>query len=303
MGRGNRTPLVAGAGVSLLTAIVFAATCVSALAASSGAQEVDLKLVLATDVSRSIDDDELLLERQGTADAFLDADVIKAIQSGALGRIAVVAFDFSSPEDNQVTVDWKIIHDRTTAEKFAAAVRNAPRSYGRRTSISGALEMGSILLESSENVITASRRMIDVSGDGPNNDGNPMTTVHDRVVGQGIVVNGLPVMDDQANGYFPELDKYYAACVAGGTGSFVVVVRSYKDFTAAMRHKLILEISGDPEPHQQAGQGFGYVARLIPVAQIRRPSPAPEVLHPGKNEFSGNCDIQGAFGFGGFRHF
>jgi Protein of unknown function (DUF1194) len=299
----RRAFALSGMAFSVLATIAPLLGCGSASAAPAGPQEVDLKLVLATDVSRSIDDDELQLERRGAADAFLDPDVIKAIQSGALGRIAVAAFDFSSPEDNQVTVDWQIVHDRASAEKFAAAVRNAPRSLGRRTSISGALETGSLLLQSSENAITGRRRVIDVSGDGPNNAGNPMTDVHDKVIGQGIVVNGLPVMDEQANGYYPNVDKYYAACVAGGSGSFVVVVHNYEDFTAAMRHKLILEISGDPNPHLQVGQQIGHAIRLIPVAQPRQAPPAPDVLHPGKNEFSANCDIQGGFGFGGFGRF
>src|SRR5258705_7924737 len=166
------------------------------------AEQVDLKLVLATDVSRSIDDDELRLEREGTAEAFLDPDVIKAIQSGSLGRIAVATFDFSSPQDNRVTMEWHIIHDRASAAALAETIRDTPRTPGRRTSISSALELGSLLIESSEKDIVATRKVIDVSGDGPNNDGKPMAEVRDRVIAQGIVVNGLPVMDDNANGYF-----------------------------------------------------------------------------------------------------
>src|ERR1700675_1812867 len=212
------------------------------------AEQVDLKLVLATDVSRSIDDAELQLEREGTAEAFLDPEVIKAIQNGSLGRIAVATFDFSSLQDNRVTMDWHIIHDRASAMALAETIRDTPRTPGRRTSVSSALELGSLLIESSEKDIVATRKVIDVSGDGPNNDGNPMRETHDRVIGQGIVVNGLPVMDDNGNGYFPNLDKYYSACVAGGRGSFVIVVRSFKDFGAAMRHKLILEISQNEVP-------------------------------------------------------
>jgi hypothetical protein len=166
------------------------------------------------------------------------------------------------------------------------------------------LEMAAHLIDTSGYLAT--KRVIDVSGDGPNNDGNPMREAHDRVIGQGIVVNGLPVMDDNANGYFPNLDKYYAACVAGGRGSFVVVVRSFKDFGAAMRHKLILEISQNEVPVKQ-----------VPVKQATNPlsgkdllkkiaatteSPAtPQVIRPGQNEFSDRCDING--GFGGFGRF
>ena len=264
------------------------------------AEQVDLKLVLATDVSRSIDDSELRLEREGTAEAFLDAEVIKAIQNGSLGKIAVAAFDFSSPQDNRVTMDWHIIRDRASAMALAETIRDTPRTRGRRTSVSSALELGSLLIESSEKDIVATRKVIDVSGDGPNNDGNRMTEAHDKVIAQGIVVNGLPVMDDNANGYFPDLDKYYAACVAGGRGSFVVAVHNYKDFSAAMRHKLILEISQNETQIRRAQNAPVKRAPLLKLAAAPAlPLPTPQVLRAGPNEFSSRCDI-GGFGFGGF---
>ena len=180
-------------------------------------------------------------------------------------------------------------------------MRNTPRSPGRRTSVSSALELGSLLIESSEKDIVATRKVIDVSGDGPNNDGNPMRETHDRVIGQGIVVNGLPVMDDNANGYFPNLDKYYAACVAGGRGSFVVVVRAFKDFGAAMRHKLILEISQNEVPVKQATNPLAGKDLLKKIAATTEAPATPQVIRPGQNEFSDRCDING--GFGGFGRF
>src|SRR6266700_493869 len=264
------------------------------------AEQVDLKLVLATDVSRSIDDSELRLEREGTAEAFLDSEVVKAIQNGTLGKIAVAAFDFSSPQDNRVTMDWHIIHDRASAVVLAETIRDTPRTRGRRTSVSSAWELGSLLIESSEKDIVATRKVIDVSGDGPNNDGNRMTEAHDKVIAQGIVVNGLPVMDDNANGYFPDLDKYYAACVAGGRGSFVVAVHNYKDFSAAMRHKLILEISQNETQIRQAQNAVAKRGPLLKLAAApASPLTSPQVLRAGPNEFSNRCDI-GGFGFGGF---
>jgi len=269
---------------------------------SDAAQEqVDLKLVLATDVSGSINDDEIRIEREGTAEAFLDPDVIKAIQGGALGKIAVAMLDFSSPEYGKVVIDWRIIQDAASAAAFAEAVRDTPRSPGRRTSVSSALELGSLMLQASEKDIVATRRVIDVSGDGPNNDGNPMTEIHDKTIAQGIVVNGLPVMDDQANGYYPNLDKYYAACVAGGRGSFVVVVHSYQDYRAAMRHKLILEISQNETQIKQASNDLLNGRFLLRIAAEPQSAPAPQVLRPGRNEFSNRCDIRG--GFGGFNRF
>ena len=269
----------------------------------TAAEQVDLKLVLATDVSRSIDNDELRLEREGTAEAFLDPEVIEAIQNGALGKIAVAALDFSSPQNNKITIGWHIIHDRASAAALAETIRDTPRTFGRRTSVSSALELGSLLIEGSEKDIVATRKVIDVSGDGPNNEGNPMTDVHDKTIAQGIIINGLPVMDDNANGYFPDLDKYYAACVAGGRGSFVVVVHRYQDFSAAMRHKLILEISQNESQIKQARNDLPK-NRLLQRVAAALPVPAPEVLRSGPNEFSKNCDIYGGFGgFGRFRRF
>jgi hypothetical protein len=252
-----------------------------------------------------MNNDEFQIEREGTAEAFLDPQVIAAIQSGSLGRIAVAMFDFSSPEDDRLVVGWQIIRDRPTAAAFANAVRNAPRTFGRRTSVSGALEFGSALLLSSDKDIVATRKVIDVSGDGPNNDGNPMTEVHDRIMEQHIVVNGLPVMDDNANGYFPDLDKYYAGCVVGGPGSFVVVVRRYADYSAAMRHKLILEISRNENQIRQAAKELSNKPLLLKAAAAPEVAPVapPPVLRP-TNKYPGSCDIQGGFGgFGRFRRF
>ncbi|HXJ01189.1 MAG TPA: DUF1194 domain-containing protein [Micropepsaceae bacterium] len=273
----------------------------SAPSAAPATTQVDLKLVLATDVSGSINDEEAELQRLGTAEAFMDPEVIKSIQNGALGRIAVAMLDFSSPEYDKVIIDWHIIKDKASANAFAELVRGSPRSPGRRTSVSSALELGSTLIESSAADIVATRRVIDVSGDGPNNDGNPMREVHDRVIGQGIIVNGLPVMDDNANGYYPGLDKYYAACVAGGRGSFVVVVHSFKDFGAAMRHKLILEVSGIDPATKFAKTVPPKNPLLTKVAASDGPPAQPQVLRPGQNEFSDHCDIAG--GFGGFNRF
>jgi hypothetical protein len=199
-------------------------------------------------------------------------------------------------------MEWHIIHDRASATALAETIRDTPRTPGRRTSISSALELGSLLIESSAADIVATRKVIDVSGDGPNNDGNRMSEVHDKIIAQGIVVNGLPVMDDNANGYFPDLDKYYAACVAGGRGSFVVAVHNYKDFSAAMRYKLILEISQNETPVRQAGDyppKDGALLKLAAAAPAPPGSVAPPVLRAGPNEFSSRCDI-GGFGFGGF---
>jgi hypothetical protein len=282
------------------SAVALLALCSSAPAAP---QQVDLKLVLAVDVSGSIDSEEFQLERDGTADAFADPEVLKAIQGGSLGKIAVAMLDFSSPQFDKVIIDWTIIKDKASAMAFAENVRNAPRTPGRRTSVSSALELGSLLLESSEKDIVATRRVIDVTGDGPNNDGNSMTEAHDKTIAQGVIVNGLPVMDEMANGYFPELDKYYAGCVTGGRGAFVVVVHSYKDYSAAMRHKLILEISQNETLLKQAQDSASRSGLLVRAAAGPQSPSAPTVLRSAPNEFSQHCDIQGGFGGFGFGRF
>ncbi len=256
--------------------------------AASAVENVDLKLVLATDVSGSISNAELRIERQGTAAAFVDPDVIKSIENGALGRIAVAMLDFSSPGFGKTVVDWRIIHDRESAIAFARAIVAVPRTPGNRTSISNAIELGAALIEASEKEIVATRKVIDVAGDGPNNDGKPVQPIRQKVMAQGIVVNGLPIMDPTANGFYPDLDKYYQACVAGGRGSFVIAVRSFRDFGSAMRRKLILEISqneGDTKLAKAPG----------PVQRIALAQPEPlTVLRPGRNEFSNDCNMRDA---------
>jgi hypothetical protein len=281
--------------LALLAGLAFLPQPVSSAAAP---QQVDLKLVLAVDVSGSIDNDEVQLEREGTADAFMDPEVIRAIQNGSLGRIAVAMIDFSSQPYNKIVADWHIIRDRQTAAQFSDLVRKLPRSVGHRTSISSAFQLGTLMLESSDKDITAGRKVIDVSGDGPNNWGDHLQPVHDRTVANGIVINGLPVMDEQANGYFPDLDKYYAACVAGGRGAFVVVVRSYRDYAAGMRRKLVLEISQNETPTREAALPQ---AKLIRIAAPGGPNAGPPVLRPGPNQFSNQCDqTTGPFSFGNF---
>ncbi len=253
-------------------------------------EHVDLKLVLTTDVSGSISNDELWLERRGTAAAFLYPDVIRAIEGGALGRIAVAMIDFSSPGFGKTVIDWRIIHDRASAADFARAILAIPRTPGNRTSISNALELGAQLIRSSETEIVATRNVIDIAGDGPNNDGKSLPAVRQLVMAQGIVVNGLSIMDENANGYFPNLDKYYQACVAGGRGAFVIVVRSFRDFGAAMRRKLVLEISHNENGIKWAKAESGPMALLTPVAAAPA-EPAP-VLRPDRNEYSNACNIR-----------
>src|SRR5882757_4103043 len=228
-------------GLSVLAAGMLAGS--SAGAALSG-EHVDIALVITTDVSYSVDENEARFQREGAIAAFRNADVIKAIQSGALGRIAVAYIDFSSYSTNKIVAPWHIVHDAASAEAFADLLAIAPRTLGVQTSISSGLEMAEHLLETSGYVAT--KRVIDVSGDGPNNEGHLVDKVRDDIVAKGIVINGLPIMTpaDQFDVYYlADLDKYYAGCVIGGNGAFIQVAHGFEDLARALRRKLILEIS------------------------------------------------------------
>ena len=273
--------------------------CLAFIASPAGAaeQSVDLELVLATDTSRSINEQEALLQRQGVAAAFRSPQVIRAIQSGPLGRIAVAYMDWSVPEQNRVVIDWQVVSSKATAEAFADALLQASTTFGQRTSISSALQMASELIEN--NTFRGTRRVIDVSGDGPNNAGLSLAPLREEVLAKGIVINGLPIIVEGAafagGGFFADIDKYYASCVIGGRGAFLIVARGFDDFAAAIRHKLVLEVSGVTPPVQYGG------VRLIPAAadypQLPGSGKAPAVVRaPAVREQ--NCDRLG-FGFGG----
>ena len=231
-------------------------------AAARAAESVDLELVIATDVSRSIDHQEALLQREGVAAAFRNPAVIRAIGSGILGRIGVAYIDYSSRAFNKVVIDWTVVHDRASAESFAARLLAAPLTFGRRTSISDAIELAQEMIES--NALEGTRRAIDVSGDGPNNHGRLVSAVRDAAIGRRIAINGLPIVNERgafnSRFYLPDLDKYYLGCVIGGPGAFLVVANSFEDFARAIRRKLILEIAGAPPAGLiRASSPTGYV--------------------------------------------
>ena len=241
--------------------------------ADSAPAAVDLELVIAADTSSSIDDREAALEREGVASAFRSPDVLRAITSGALGRIAVLYLDWSGGPNNRIVVNWMTITDKRTAESFADAVLKAPRTYGRGTSLGAAIEMGAALIESSG--YQATRKAIDISGDGPSNTGRAVAEVRDEVVAHGIIVNGLPIMSgDYGTGdwgaYPGQLDQYYMHCVIGGQGSFIVPARGFQEFVVAMRRKLVLEISNSgaaPRVINAAAPGTNPLRAAKPPAQ------------------------------------
>ena len=209
---------------------------------------VDLELVIAVDVSLSMDLDEQRLQRDGYIMAFRDPEMHKAITSGPNGRIAVTYMEWAGPPTQQVVMPWTVIDSAQAAGAFADRLEAAPISRARMTSISAALQFSGRLFDSSG--AKGIRRVIDVSGDGPNNAGMPVVPVRDELIAKGIVINGLPIMLKLAQGFFDlaELDLYYADCVIGGTGSFMIPIKQRNEFQTATRRKLLLEIAGYEPP-------------------------------------------------------
>jgi hypothetical protein len=253
---------------------IFAAVLAMTAPASSK-EYADLELVIATDVSRSIDSDEARLQRRGIAAAFRSKQVIDAIESGVLQRIAVAYIDYSSRNWNKILIDWRIIRDQKSAYAFADTLLKSELTFGRRTSISDALEQAAQLIDGND--IEGTRRVIDVSGDGPNNFGRLVDQVRDETIAKRITINGLPIMNERNNVFsrynLPDLDNYYRGCVIGGPGAFLVMARDFKDFARAIRKKLILEIAGlAPAPPNNFNRG-GFIRAQIAPAQNVRPAP------------------------------
>ncbi len=223
------------------------AACVGVLFSAHGAErDVDLELVLAADVSRSMDEAEAMLQRQGFVAALLDPDIIAAIQSGPLGRIAVTYVEWAGYGSQRTRVGWAEISDGDSAARFAAAVARADMMLMQFTSISGVITYGAQSFVN--NGFRGTRRIIDISGDGPNNSGLYVNMARDHAVDQGIVINGLPILSGRPNisGYptLPDLDLYYANCVIGGPGAFIVVAHGFDDFARAIRRKMLSEVAG-----------------------------------------------------------
>jgi len=207
--------------------------------------DVDIALVLAVDISLSMDPDEQRLQREGYIAALRDEEVLKAIRAGQNGRIAITYVEWAGPDIQLHLIPWRVISDAQSAEAFVAELAGKDYSRYRRTSISAALEFSARLFEGSP--YRGVRRVIDVSGDGANNSGPPLLPIRDRVVESGVVINGLPILVrptlDYSSWDLPNLDRYYASCVIGGPGSFMIPITKREEFTSATRQKLLLEIS------------------------------------------------------------
>ena len=215
---------------------------------------VDLELVLAVDVSRSMDIDEQRLQRAGYAEALRSSEVLEAIEKGLHGRIAITYFEWAGPVVINRIIGWEILDGPESADEIASALEAFPVGAYRGTSISGGLGYAEQLLN--ENPYIGLRQVVDVSGDGPNNMGPPVVDLRDQLVDAGIVINGLPLMlKDARNSVYniPDLDIYYEDCVIGGPGAFAIPVKHMDQFPEAIRRKLVLEIAG-LTPHVSRAQ-------------------------------------------------
>jgi Protein of unknown function (DUF1194) len=219
-------------------------------ARTSAAVDVDVELVLAVDISYSMDPEELALQREGYVEALTSQEFLSALKHGMHGRVAVTYVEWAGVIDQKIVLPWRLIDSRETAEQVAAQISRAPQRRAYRTSIASALTFSASLFD--ENGYRGIRRVIDVSGDGTNNQGSPVAIVRDEVVAKGITINGLPIMLKRPNPStldIPDLDIYYEDCVIGGPGAFVVPIKEREKFREAIRTKLVLEIAGhSPEP-------------------------------------------------------
>lgn len=214
---------------------------------SRASEAVDLELALAVDVSGSIDEEEAMLQRQGYIAAFRNPKVIQAIRSGYLGRIAVAYYEWAGFGHMKIIADWTLIDDAAIAHAFAAKLTEVPPETARRTAIAEAISFAVPFFD--RNDFEGPRRVVDISGDGPNNWGRPVTEARDAAVAAGVTINGLPIVNGRPSRWGglsrPDLDLYYRHCVIGGPGAFIVVANEFEDFGSAILRKLILEIAGE----------------------------------------------------------
>ncbi|WP_209010861.1 DUF1194 domain-containing protein [Labrenzia sp. PHM005] len=228
------------------------------------ANEVDVELVLAVDISQSMDTEEQEIQRAGYVSALTSQEFLDAIQVGPIGKIAITYMEWGGVDEHFVVADWTIVQDATSASHFASKISEAPLRQVQRTSIASALEKSVWMVQHNE--YQGLRQVIDISGDGPNNQGGSVTEMRDRMVQAGVTINGLPLMMKSNKNTWQamlNLDHYYEDCVIGGPGSFAIPVRSKEGFADAIRMKLVMEIAGIsmPEPDNY----FQKVAMREPV--------------------------------------
>ena len=266
--------------------------------AAQDKKDVDLALALGIDISGSIDPDEAKLQRQGYVMAFRDPVIVKAILGGPNGRIAVAYYEWSDSWMQKLLIDWTLLDSEQSIAAFAQRLDEAPISIARRTSISGAIRYAIPLFGRSP--YEPQRRVLDISGDGSNNDGGLVTDMRYEALKDKIVINGLPIMNDRPNPFgFPneeDLDRYYLHCVTGGPRSFVEVARNFEDFPRAVRKKLLQEVADRGPRRDFDVGGLGGVGSLpegTRLAQTGRPRPHDEQDYTKfvRPEYELGCDV------------
>jgi hypothetical protein len=222
-----------------------------------GAPTVDVELILAVDVSYSMDMDELAIQREGYAQAIISKEFLQALKSLPNGRISITYFEWAASSDQKIIIPWRVIDGPETADAVANEIMKTPIRRASRTSISGAIYFALPLFD--ENPYHGLRRVIDISGDGPNNNGAPVIGAREAALEKGITINGLPIMVKEPSYSTMDIDNldwYYEDCVIGGPGSFVVSIKDREKFKEAIRTKLLLEVAGrTPE------------RKIVPVAE------------------------------------
>ena len=212
---------------------------------SENLPSVDVELVIAVDVSYSMDMDELAIQREGYAQAIISKEFLQALKTGPNGKISVTYFEWAASSDQKIIIPWRVIDGPETADAVANEIMKTPIRRASRTSISGAINFAMPLFD--ENPYRGLRRVIDISGDGPNNNGSPVTIARDAALEKGITINGLPIMVKEPSYSTMDIDNldfYYEDCVIGGPGSFVVSIKDRDKFKEAIRTKLLLEVAG-----------------------------------------------------------
>jgi Protein of unknown function (DUF1194) len=215
------------------------------LADKEAVPSVDVELIIAVDVSYSMDMDELAIQREGYAQAIVSKEFLQALKTGPNGKIAVTYFEWAASSDQKIIIPWRVIDGPESADAVANEIMKTPIRRASRTSISGAIYFAMPLFD--ENPYRGIRRVIDISGDGANNNGSPVTIARDTALAKGITINGLPIMVKEPSYSTMDIDNldfYYEDCVIGGPGSFVVSIKDREKFKEAIRTKLLLEVAG-----------------------------------------------------------
>ncbi|HMK67826.1 MAG TPA: DUF1194 domain-containing protein [Stellaceae bacterium] len=244
--------------MSTASRLIIAALAVT-ISSAARAEPVDLQLILAADVSISVDDMEFRLQREGYAAAITDPKILAAIRNGARHAIALCVIEWSGASAQRVVVDWTVIRDETSALSAAQTLRTAPRAFAGATAIGAAIDFAMKQFERSGH--ESLRRVIDISGDGDNNNGRPVEYARNDAIAASVTINGLTIVNEHpAHGFIGHtqpvggIGEYYRTRVIGGTGSFVLSIDGFDGFAQAMTRKLEVEIAGTGSTKRLTGR-------------------------------------------------